>query len=192
MAIFLLGGSLASGLSLTGRVGRRRQVRGTVTAIKTPARDVTEVTCHVGPAWRGHRAGQFAFVTFDRMEGRTRSPLPVRLGKMAPSLFSSNPSATIPAISARKSAWVRQVKVEGPYGSFNFDRRNRKSHQIWIAGGIGITPFLAWLEALEGSTATVPSLRQICITARATPTRIPWWIDSGCFAVTFRHSSRDS
>lgn len=49
------------------------------------------------------------------------------------------------------------VNIEGPYGCFNFDRRNRKSHQIWIAGGIGITPFLARLEALSSATdATVP------------------------------------
>jgi len=38
------------------------------------------------------------------------------------------------------------VLVEGPYGQFNF--RGETSRQIWIAGGIGITPFMARLEAL--------------------------------------------
>lgn len=41
------------------------------------------------------------------------------------------------------------VLVEGPYGRFNF-RRGRK-HQVWLAGGIGITPFLAWAESLTAA-----------------------------------------
>src|SRR5690606_39071489 len=41
------------------------------------------------------------------------------------------------------------VQVEGPYGRFDFTRGDRHAQQIWIAGGIGITPFLAWLESLR-------------------------------------------
>ena len=44
-----------------------------------------------------------------------------------------------------------RVVVEGPYGRFDF-RKGRKQ-QIWLAGGIGITPFLAWAESL---TSTEP------------------------------------
>jgi predicted ferric reductase len=41
------------------------------------------------------------------------------------------------------------VKVEGPYGCFDFD--NGCPRQIWIGGGIGITPFIAGMQhvALE-------------------------------------------
>lgn len=38
------------------------------------------------------------------------------------------------------------VTVEGPYGEFRFEAPGRR--QIWIAGGIGITPFMAQLEYL--------------------------------------------
>ena len=38
------------------------------------------------------------------------------------------------------------VEVEGPYGRFNFRKGGPK--QIWIAGGVGITPFLAWAQSL--------------------------------------------
>ncbi|MFJ7647638.1 ferric reductase-like transmembrane domain-containing protein [Lysinibacillus sp. NPDC097279] len=38
-----------------------------------------------------------------------------------------------------------QVAIEGPYGHLNFDKGHQK--QIWIAGGIGITPFLSYLQA---------------------------------------------
>lgn len=40
----------------------------------------------------------------------------------------------------------QRVRVEGPYGRFLF--RRSVPRQIWLAGGIGITPFLAWAEAL--------------------------------------------
>ncbi|MDK8465448.1 ferric reductase-like transmembrane domain-containing protein [Marinobacter sp. SS13-12] len=156
MAILLLGGSIASGLSLAGRVGRHRQVRGTITAINTPAPDVTEVTCHLGQAWRGHRAGQFAFVTFDTLEGA--HPFTIasadrgdgRVTFLIKSLgdFTRNLSQKIRA--------GQTVTVEGPYGCFNFDRRKRHSHQIWIAGGIGVTPFLAWLEGIGTNAVAAP------------------------------------
>ncbi len=37
--------------------------------------------------------------------------------------------------------------VSGPYGRFNY--RRGKDKQVWIAAGIGITPFLAWLHSLR-------------------------------------------
>jgi predicted ferric reductase len=39
-----------------------------------------------------------------------------------------------------------KVYVEGPYGRFNSDRN--KGDQIWVAGGVGITPFLGMAEDL--------------------------------------------
>ena len=37
--------------------------------------------------------------------------------------------------------------VEGPYGGFDY--RSGGPRQIWIAGGIGITPFLSWVNSLD-------------------------------------------
>jgi predicted ferric reductase len=37
--------------------------------------------------------------------------------------------------------------VGGPHG--RFDRARGTDRQVWIAGGIGITPFLSWLRALD-------------------------------------------
>lgn len=37
--------------------------------------------------------------------------------------------------------------MAGPFGGFDYRRGGQD--QIWIAGGIGITPFLSWIRALE-------------------------------------------
>lgn len=41
------------------------------------------------------------------------------------------------------------VLIEGPYG--NFDRRLGKEKQIWIAGGVGIAPFVSWCREFENN-----------------------------------------
>ncbi|MFN7990849.1 MAG: ferric reductase-like transmembrane domain-containing protein [Candidatus Micrarchaeia archaeon] len=41
-----------------------------------------------------------------------------------------------------------KVSVEGPFGRFNFHRKNER-HQVWLAGGIGITPFLGMAEDMK-------------------------------------------
>lgn len=156
IAILLTGGSLASVLSLTGRVGRRHQVRGTITAINTPAQDVTEVTCHLGTAWRGHRAGQFALVTFNALEGAHPFTIASADRGSATVTFLIKSLGDFTRNLSHKIRVGQPVMVEGPYGCFDFKRRNRKSHQIWIAGGIGVTPFLAWLEAIGTNTVTAP------------------------------------
>ena len=56
------------------------------------------------------------------------------------------------------------VTVEGPYGRFDF--RGEGHRQIWVAGGVGITPFVARLQALaEAPTAEPVDL----IYSRASP-----------------------
>ncbi len=54
--------------------------------------------------------------------------------------------------------WTRKIReelkpggdviVRGPYGRFNTDKLNGKK-QVWIAGGIGVTPFLSMVRAMK-------------------------------------------
>ncbi len=46
----------------------------------------------------------------------------------------------------------QDVRIQGPFGRF---RLAAKSSEVWIAGGIGITPFLAWAHALGNDSPTV-------------------------------------
>ncbi len=41
-----------------------------------------------------------------------------------------------------------KVSVEGPFGRFNFHRKDLRN-QVWLAGGIGITPFLGMAEDMR-------------------------------------------
>lgn len=55
--------------------------------------------------------------------------------------------------------YVRQgdrVLCEGPYGRFHYSCGG--AHQIWIAGGIGIVPFLAWIRSVQFSHSPFPSV----------------------------------
>lgn len=42
------------------------------------------------------------------------------------------------------------VLVDGPYGGFSY-RKSENKEQIWIAGGIGITPFLSMARSLDSN-----------------------------------------
>src|SRR5690606_1922073 len=68
MALLMLGGTLAALWVLAGRVGRG--VPGVITELTTyPALRVIEGTLRLENGWRGHKPGQFAFVTSRHEEG---------------------------------------------------------------------------------------------------------------------------
>jgi predicted ferric reductase len=46
-----------------------------------------------------------------------------------------------------------EAVVEGPYGSFGAETENER--QVWIAGGIGVTPFLSMVRSLNGAGPAV-------------------------------------
>lgn len=157
LALLLAAGSVAAALSLTGRIGRERRVHGVVTGVSSPAADVTEVVCRLDGDWRGHRAGQFAFVGFDRFEGA--HPFTIASADRGDRSVSFQIKALgdyTRQLSSR-IAVGQAVTVEGPYGRFVLDRHNRKARQIWVAGGIGVTPFLAWLDALRTRPDDAPA-----------------------------------
>jgi predicted ferric reductase len=147
MALLLAAGSFAAGVSLLRRVGRRHQVVGHIEELTYHADNrVLQVHIMLDGAWPGHTAGQFAFVTFDETEG----PHPFSLssawqndGQLSFSIKGiGDYTRTLPQTLQSGDA----VTIEGPYGCFDF--RGRAPAQIWIAGGIGIAPFIGQLQAL--------------------------------------------
>jgi predicted ferric reductase len=157
MALLLVGGCMASLLSVSGRIGRRRQARGTIASVHTPAPDIAEVVCRLDRGWKGHRPGQFAFVTFERLEGA--HPFTIASADHGDGLvtFQIKALGDYTRDLARKLTVGQSIKIEGPYGRFDFRRSKPGAHQIWVAAGIGVTPFLAWLEALTDDPGQAPS-----------------------------------
>lgn len=147
MAVLMAGGSYAAVRVLLGRVGVHRRVQGQVVGVHTlPDLQVLRLDVQLQPGWPGHRAGQFAFAVLHPGEGAHPFTLTSawrgdgRLGFIIKAL--GDYTGTL----AQRVAVGDAITVEGPYGRFDFQGEPRR--QIWVGGGIGITPFVARMRAL--------------------------------------------
>jgi len=123
-----------------------------VEAVNHPNPSTTEVTlCAKKDSIPKHRAGQFLFVRFPN----TRT-----LNESHPFTISSAPHEDVLRVTVKASgdftrALFTDLKpgmdaiVEGAYGLFDYKTGGQK--QIWIAGGIGLTPFLSFVRAMDGN-----------------------------------------
>ena len=134
-----------------GRVGRGRRAVGMVEEV-TFHEDLRslEVAVRLKSCWRGHDAGQFALVTFNEKEGPhpfTISSAWTQDGRLR-FIVKGLGDYTKLLPDAVKVGGL--VKVEGPYGQFSFSSARKR--QIWVSGGIGITPFIARMKQLALQT----------------------------------------
>ncbi|WP_417545571.1 ferric reductase-like transmembrane domain-containing protein [Marinobacter sp.] len=146
MALLIAGSAVASLQSLTGQIGRSRRYKGLVQAIRQTSANITEVVCDMGKRWPGHQAGQFALVTFDSMEGAHPFSLSSADNDSGQLSFHIKALGDYTGKIPQKLRSGQAVTLEGPYGRFDPDSGRKNAQQIWVAGGIGITPFLAALE----------------------------------------------
>jgi len=157
LAVLLTVGVYGALHSLLGNIGRRREATGHIVAVEQPSPDITTVRCRLGQGWRGHRAGQFAFVTFEDHEGAHPFTIASANRDDNTVTFQIKALGDYTQALAQRLRAGQSVRVEGPYGRFDLERRNPQARQIWIAGGIGVTPFLAWLEALQAEPSQAPT-----------------------------------
>ncbi|MBP1843296.1 putative ferric reductase [Rhizobium petrolearium] len=152
--LLLAAGTYSAVIVLLGRVGAGRQVRGRITSFHYyPGVRALETEVEVPEGWPGHEAGQFAFVTSDTSEGA--HPYTIASGwndKERRITFVTKELGDHTSRLRETLHIGQEMKVEGPYGCFDFD--NGQSRQIWVGGGIGITPFIAAMKhrALERRT----------------------------------------
>ena len=148
VALLLVAGTVSAVWVLAGRVGRARTVAGEVADVQyfAPLR-TTRTTLALAPGWPGHAAGQFAFVTSDAREGA--HPYTIASAWDAARRRITFVTKALGDHTEDLHEKLRQgqpVRVEGPYGRFTFD--DGAPRQIWVGGGIGITPFLARMNQL--------------------------------------------
>ncbi|WP_353235067.1 ferric reductase-like transmembrane domain-containing protein [Diaphorobacter ruginosibacter] len=154
---FFVAGSAAAVMSLAGRIGQGRTYEARVERAALlggpPGQAPLELVCAMPRDWPGHTPGQFAFLTMDRLEGShpfTIASAPQSSGTTQagePLLrFLIKPLGDFTkTLSGRLRAgdWLR---IEGPYGRFD-GIGDPARRQVWIAAGVGVTPFFALLES---------------------------------------------
>jgi predicted ferric reductase len=125
-----------------------------VEAVRHPNATTTEVTMRARKQpIKKQRAGQFLFVRF---------PSDRTLDESHPFTISSAPQEDVLRVTIKASGdFTRRLLdrlqpdmnavVEGPYGMFDYKTGGPK--QIWIAGGIGLTPFLSFVRDMDGDLA---------------------------------------
>lgn len=93
--------------------------------------------------------GQFAFFTFPGINRRESHPFTLASAPEQDRLRIAVKNLGDFTESFQTQIQVGEpVKVEGPYGVFT-QNRSSANRQIWVAGGIGITPFLAMAHAIK-------------------------------------------
>ncbi|MBI5935013.1 MAG: ferric reductase-like transmembrane domain-containing protein [Chloroflexi bacterium] len=124
----------------------------TVEAVNRPNNSTTEILMRAKKdSLQNQRAGQFLFVRF---------PTHPELDESHPFTISSAPRADLVRVTVKASGDFTRALfahlqpgtdavIEGPYGMFDYKTGGAK--QIWIAGGIGLTPFLSFLRGMDGS-----------------------------------------
>jgi predicted ferric reductase len=151
--LLLASGIWAAGIVLLRRVGATRQVAGTIASLRYyPGVRALETEIDIPKGWPGHQPGQFAFAMSDASEGAHPYTIASGWNPGRPRISFITKELGDHTGSLRDKLKVGQdVKIEGPYGCFTFD--DDRPRQIWIGGGIGITPFIARMKHIALRTS---------------------------------------
>jgi predicted ferric reductase len=115
---------------------------------------VLDVGVRLETTWPGHDAGQFAFVNFDDVEDAHPFTISSAWRDDGLLMFTIKGLGDYTRTLAGSLHVGQGVVVEGPYGRFNF--QSAGGRQIWIGGGVGVTPFIARLRDLVGAGRSDP------------------------------------
>jgi predicted ferric reductase len=153
-ALLVAGGVWAAIVVLRRRVAADRRVAGSIASLRYyPGVRVLETQIFVPEGWPGHKPGQFAFAMSDASEGAHPYTIASAWDPQDRKItFVVKELGDHTRRLRDKLREGQSVIVEGPYGCFTFD--DDRPRQIWIGGGIGITPFIARLEYLAAQGGT--------------------------------------
>lgn len=165
-ALLAAAGLIPALLSLANRIGRRRQYPARIESLQRHADHVLELVCRPYKGWPGHAAGQFLFIDFGR-SGEGAHPFTIASAwdpQQGTLTLAIKELGDLTRQLPHQLEPGQAVRLEGPYGQFDFglaepvDRDKAGHPQIWVAGGIGITPFLARMEVLAKQVAARPEI----------------------------------
>lgn len=151
MAALMAGGVVGALFSLTRTIGFRHRFQAVIDKLELHQDNrVLKVSLNLKGRWPGHKAGQFVFLTFDEDEGPHPFTISSSWQKDGRLVFMIKGLGDYTRQLPDKLKTGNSVLVEGPYGQFNF--QGKKENQIWVAGGIGITPFISRMQDLADSS----------------------------------------
>ncbi|MBP9718444.1 ferric reductase-like transmembrane domain-containing protein [Candidatus Gracilibacteria bacterium] len=112
--------------------------------------DVTEIVLKPMSNSISFQPGQFAFVELN-CGGRISEvhPFSISSAPADPRLRFAIKSLGDYTKKVQYACVGSKAKVEGPFGGFIYTRA-RSKRQIWIAGGVGVTPFLSMVRCVPG------------------------------------------
>jgi predicted ferric reductase len=135
---------------------RTARARYTVVNVETVNRGVVEITLAPDKNLLRYRAGQFIYLTPidpSLASGRNEEhPYTVSSAPGEPVLRLAIKDAGDATRALQTAAVGRKALIEGPYGDF-FPVKNAGAPALWIAGGIGIAPFLSRARSLSPTEA---------------------------------------
>ena len=150
LAIIIVG-SVAAIWSLIGKIGKKRSYDAVISSHSHDVdNQVTDLRLFV-PDWQGHASGQFAYLDFGgkNIHPFTLASQDTQNGELR---FLIKELGDFTGELKHKLHEGDTIKVEGPYGKFDF---NDTHDQIWIAGGIGVAAFKAALQSKPNQQKSV-------------------------------------
>jgi predicted ferric reductase len=120
-----------------------------VQAVRVIGEGLVEITMRPLGRHMTFLPGQFAIVYLEAKDGWHRHPFTI---SSAP--HEDVVRITVKALGDYTSRLAELIEpgmpavIGGPHGRFNHGRGTDR--QVWIAGGVGVAPFLSWLRALDG------------------------------------------
>jgi predicted ferric reductase len=148
--VLLMVGIVGSGCYLYEELLMRRLLPTadyTVTSVTHPAEDIVELRLTPSGPGITPQPGQFVFLHVGGDDAWHEHPF---------SIAGTGPDHRLRLSVRARGRETRRLFAEltpglpatisGPYGMFDFTLGSRA--QVWVAGGIGVVPFLSWLQAL--------------------------------------------
>jgi predicted ferric reductase len=142
-------GSVCAVISLTGRIGINKRVSGYILDVhRIESQNTNSAVAHIRiklDSKLEYRAGQFAFINFNDDE----PPHPFTILNYSEKEdiveFAIKDLGDYTHTKITQITISQRIEIEGGYGRFQIPQQ---THQIWIGAGIGIVPFIAWLNDL--------------------------------------------
>lgn len=139
-------GCSAAAVGLFKQINRKHLVAGKIDTIDYHDNGIIDIQVKATKPIH-YLAGQYAFLTFSH----DSEPHPFTIASSGDNpyqlRFAIKKLGDFTSELKNHISVGQQISIEGPHGEFKFE--DNCEQQIWIAAGIGITPFLARLEYLS-------------------------------------------